>query len=158
MSLLLFHHTKCILTRLEDFSNRFNFQSTIYFKLWRLFAWFMIYFQLIEYCTLVLSDSNHLRLLTSRREEGGSTFLGSDDPPDTYFISFWGSDGFVAGFGSFFPIPIEQFSISEFGLIDSLSVNHWQVIGIAICRRLTSLILIVHVPHHLVQLESYFRK
>ena len=53
----------------------------------------MIYFQLIEYCTLVLS-------------EGGGTFLGSDDPPTPTSAHFEDPT-----------IPLEQFSISEFGYI-----------------------------------------
>ena len=47
-----------------------------------------IYFPPIEYCTLLLMDSNHLSLLAARQEEGGGTFLDSDDSPDSSFSSF----------------------------------------------------------------------
>jgi len=62
-----------------------------------------IYFQLIEYCTLVLSDSNHLSLLALRQEEGGGTFLGSDDPLTPTSAHFEALTALLPALGYFFP-------------------------------------------------------
>ena len=126
--------------RLEDFSNQFNFQSVqsmIYFKFWRLLAGFIDWI-------LVLSNSNHLSLLASRQEEGGGTFLGADDPQLLLQLILrirrlccllWVI--FSHPYRTIFNLRIWLYSINS--LINSLSVNHWQVIGRTIWRRLTSL-------------------
>ena len=50
-------------------SNRYNRQYSLSFG-----DYWLDLFSPIEYCKLVLSDSNHFSLLASRREKGGGTF------------------------------------------------------------------------------------
>ena len=54
-----------------------------------------IYFPLIKYCTLVLTDSNHLSLLTLRLEEGAELFWAQTTP----LTPPAGSNDYVACFG-----------------------------------------------------------